>query len=265
MKKKGSKKKVNSSKRRKKFFFFNSKVSVFILVFVFLALAFLLPLVNTGNAVNASITGHQTETNFISDFFAKWSGGNLDINIAKWLVFITVTMLITSVLAFVGFPPYGALQFFLGLVVSFLATAYITPEEVFVMLTSYTALGLTIGSIMPFVIMIFTSAMLVSHEKIRGMSAGKLVLEVALWFLWSGFLIYKLIMLWVDQGFNVLLRGGGLVMGVVFIASVLILIFNKPFRKFLRGLGVEVIRSKAEVQREERVQERESERQSRRR
>ncbi len=262
MKKKGNNKGVYS---KKKFLFLNSKIVPIIAVFVFLLLAILLPLTNTGNTVNASITGQQVETSFISDFFAKWSGGNLDVNIAKWLVFITVTMLLTSVLAFAGFPPYPALQFFMGLIISFLATAYITPEEVFVMLTSYTALGLTIGSIMPFVVMIFTSAMLVSSPKLKGMTAGKLVLEVALWFLWCGFLVYKLIMIWVNQGFETLLRGGGLVMGAVFIASVLILIFNRGFRKFLRGLGVEVIRSRAEVQREERVQERAAERETRRR
>jgi hypothetical protein len=243
MKKRGAKrtkhlKQTKNSKRSGKFFFDNRKLFVVGVAF-FLVFAFLLTV--TSIPQNVTYTGHSV----ISDFFTSWQGGNLDVNISKYLFWIMLMLLIFSALKFASFPPNGFLQFILALIVSFLATAFITPAEVFVMLVSYSALGLTLGSILPFIVLMFFSAMLVSNEKIRGMSIGKIMAEVVLWLMWVGFLIYRFIKLWVEQGtINVLFQGGGIVMIVVFFLSLFILIFNKHFRAWIQNLGIELIKSK---------------------
>ena len=246
MKKRGAKrtKHIKHSKHSRKNFFDKKKLFVVGVAF-FLVFAFLLMVVSSVPQ-NVTYTGQSV----ISDFFTSWQGGNLDVNIAKYLFWIIILLLIFSTLKFANFPSIGGkgsgfLQFVLALVVSFLATAFITPEEVFVMLVSYSALGLTLGSILPFVVIMFFSAMLVSNEKIRGMSIGKMMLEVVIWVMWVGFLVYRFIKLWVEQGtISVLFKGGGIVMLIVFFLSLLILIFNKQFRRWIENLGVELIKSK---------------------
>jgi hypothetical protein len=213
-----------------------------IAVFIF---AFALNFVNVSQPseqIPNTITGHS----IIGDLFANWSGGNLDVNIAKYLFWIILTLFIFSALHFAKFPDNSFLQFLLGISISFLATAYITPAEVFTALTTYTALGLTLSVIAPFLVMIFFSAMLLSNEKISQMTIAKIMLEVMLWLFFVGFLIYKLI---TGYSGHELSRGMMIVMFVVLGLSGLILVFNKNFRKWVRGLGIEIMKAKSEMKR----------------
>jgi hypothetical protein len=251
---------MSRTKHTKKFV---DKKTLFVIgAALFVVFAFLLTFVannpqlsNSSSMTEAAITGAAVgSTNFISDFFTPWTSGNFDATIAKYLFWITIMLLIFSALKFANFPSFtkadgtsggGFLQFLLALIVSFLATAFITPEEVFVMLVSYSALGLTLGSLLPFIVIIFFSAMLVSNERINQMSVAKMMLEVVIWFMWVGFLIYRFIKLWVEQGtLTVLWQGGGIVMLVVFFLSLIILIFNKKFRGWIQNLGTELIKAK---------------------
>ena len=198
----------------------------------------------TGGAV---ITGQET---FIANMFSGWTEGNLDTQLAKILLWVTLLMFITSVLNFAGFPPQKFFQFMLGLIVSFLAVAYITPNEIVTMLASYSALGLTLGTLVPFIIIMFTSAMLLSNEGgqgLKSMTIGKVLLQIVLWAMWGSFLLYRLITLWVTQGFNYILTGGGLVLAATALISIVILIFNAKFRKFIWGIGNSLREAKEEA------------------
>jgi hypothetical protein len=200
-------------------------------------------------------TGHalaDTGTNFVENLFSGWTAGNLDVNLSKILFWIMLLMIIGDVLNVVGFPSNGFLQFGLALIVSFLASAYITPNEVYVMLTSYSALGLALGTVIPFMIIMFTSAVLASAKKVTQLSTGRLMLIVVLWFLWTGFLIYRLIMFAATSGIMALITGGGIVISLVAVASILILIFNKAFRKWLQDLGIETMTNRARVEQAQR-------------
>lgn len=228
--------------------------AAFFLVFAFLLTATSIP-------TNATTTGHLTdmapgehtpvgETNFIADFFTGWNAGEADITIVKYLFLIMLTLFIGSVLNFVGFPGGSGkgskfLQFLLALIISFLATAFITPMEVFTLLTSYEALGMALVSIIPFLIILFSSATLLAGP-IGEMNVGKIMMEVVLWFAWSAFLLYRLIKLWAINGIASILEGG-IVMLVVFAASILILIFNKPFRNWVNELNVSLIESRERI------------------
>ena len=187
----------------------------------------------------------------IGDLFATWGEGNLDVNIAKYLFWIIIMLFIFSSLNFAKMPENGFLQFLLAIIISFLATAYITPEEVFTVLTTYTALGLTLSVIVPFIILIFFSAMLLSNEKISQMTVAKVMMEVMLWLFFVAFLLYKLI---VGYSGHELSTGMRIVMFGVLILSGGILVINKHFRKWVRELGTELKRAKYEVEKESRME-----------
>jgi hypothetical protein len=231
MRKKGGKKKINSHRKKKKFFFFESKAAPVALILAILVFAVLLNFVNTGNAVNESITGQQVKTNFISDLFGNWNAGTLDANIAKYLFWFMVTVLIWSALSFANFPPNGVAQAFIAIPAGFLATAYLTPAEVFTVLQSYETLGIVLTFIVPFMLMLFFSAMFVSNKKIRSLTVPKIMFEVFLWMFFCVILGYKMISGVVKGEVPLGLNLTIIIMVGVFFISFLILIFNRHFRK----------------------------------
>ncbi len=190
-------------------------------------------------------------TSFVSDLFTQWSAGQLDINIAKYLFWIMLTGLIWGALSFAKFPPSGVFQALIAIPVSFLATAYITPSEVFTILTSYDALGITLTFIIPFMIMLFVSAMLLSNEKVRQMSVPKIMLEVFLWLFFLVVLIYKLISGLASGQIQLGLTLPIIIMLVVFLVVLLIVIFNSKFRNWMWRIGNDIRRAQAEAARVE--------------
>jgi hypothetical protein len=213
-----------------------------ILIGVFILFGILLGL-SPNNPTNPPVTGHAT--NFISDLFANWSEGSLDINIAKYLFWIILSTLIFGALNFAKFPDSGFLQGLLAIPIAFLFTAYITPSELFTVLTAYTAAGLAMSVIIPFMVLTFFSSMLLSNEKIRSMTVSKIILEVSLWALFCGFLIYKLISGYPGVSLS---SGAALIMFIVLGLSLLILFFNRHFRNWVRRIGLEIRRARAEVE-----------------
>jgi len=221
------------------------KVLLAITIATFIIFASLLNFVNIGGQ-EVIITGNQVETSFISDLFTNWSEGNLDINIAKYLFWIILTVLIFASFNFAKFPDSVFLQALIAIPVGFLVTAYITPAELFTVLTVYSALGLTLSVILPFAILLFFSSMLLSNEKIKRMTVGKILLQVSIWALFVGFMIYKVI-----TGFSgaLLSTGASIVMLSVLGLSLLILVFNQNFRNWVRNVGLEIRRAEADVER----------------
>ncbi len=252
MRKKGGKKKHNSSRRKKKIFFFNSKVAPAVAVIVFLAFAILLGFMNkTGQVVNTSITGQQVGTNFISNMFANWNAGTLDANIAKYLFWFMVTILVWSILSFAKFPQNGVFQAFIAIPVGFLATAYLTPAEIFTVLQSYETLGIVLTFIVPFMLMLFFSSMLLSNQKIRAMSVPKIMFEVFLWVFFVVILGYKIVSGitkgQIPLGLNLTI----LIMVGVFFLSFLILVFNRRFRRWVWNIGNDLRGAQREAERVE--------------
>lgn len=214
-------------------------------IIAFFVFAFALNFVNVSQSSAQSpniITGYS----ILGNLFTNWSGGNLDVSIAKYLFWIILTLFIFSVLNFAKFPTYGVLQFLIAIAVSFLSTAYLTPAEIFTILTTYSALGLTLSVIVPFLIIIFFSAMLLSNEKLSQMTIAKVMMEVMIWLFFVGFLIYKLI---TGYAGHELSGGMRIVIFGVLVISGLILMFNKSFRKWVRDLGIEIMKAKGDMKR----------------
>jgi hypothetical protein len=191
------------------------------------------------------------DTNFISNLFTQWTGGNLDRNIAKYLFLLILTGLIWGALSAAKFPKHTALQALLAIPVAFLATAYITPEEVFTILQSYTALGITLSFIVPFIIMLLISAMLISDEKTSNITPVKIILECFLWLFFIVILGYKMISGIVSKQLDFGLNLTILIMLAVLIISTFILLVNKRFVAWAWKINLRIRRARATAEREE--------------
>ena len=258
----GAKKKVSHHKTQNKPLSFLVRFFPLILIIAIIALITILSLTLTGNVItgNADLNAGLSSgispslgagTSFISDLFTQWSAGQLDVNIAKYLFWLMLTGLIWGALSFAKFPPSGVFQALIAIPVSFLATAYITPTEVFTILTSYTALGITLTFILPFIILLFVSAMLLSNDKIRQMSVPKIMMEVFLWLFYFVVLIYKMIAGLIGGQLQLGLTLPIMIMLVVFLLSLLIVVFNSKFRTWVWRIGNDIRRAQAESARVE--------------
>lgn len=237
-KRKGSKK-TNSQNRR----------LLAITIAAFFVFAFLVGFINVGKT-NIEITGHQT---FISDLFTSWSAGDFDVNIAKYLLWIMLTILLFSIFTSVNFPPNFFIRWLIAIPVGFLSIAYVTPSEIFSIINTYSALGITLSVIFPFFIVLFFSAALMSVRRIRELTAGRILAEVAVWMLFTAFLLYKLIAgMFSGSSFGVSM----IIIAFTALVSLIIVIFNRAFRGWIRRITLEIRQYRAEAGRHAREEER---------
>ena len=106
--------------------------------------------------------------------------------LTKWFLLFLVVILIYAALAAADFPPNTLLRIIISVVVGLLATILITTEELITMLQGYTALGVTIGVALPFIIMGFFTIMVA-----RSMSPIGIYLQKVLWVIFAGYMIIK--------------------------------------------------------------------------
>ena len=218
--------------------FFNDKKTLAITIVAFLVFAFAL------NFVNIGITGEATAVDsVIGDLFTNWESGQLDANIAKYIFFFLISAVITGILYYTLISNMG-FALIISLPIGFLSTAYLAPEEIFAVLTTYSALGLTISAVIPFVIVVLASAFLVSGEKMKQLTVARTLVQIIIWITFVLFLGYKLIV-----GYATLERATGviIILWAIFGISCGILLFNKAFRKYLRTLGEEMREARAKA------------------
>jgi hypothetical protein len=165
--------------------------------------------------------------NSISDplksVFSDWStAGNISINVTKFLFLILLTLLIWSILDTVGIITNGGIRFLISLIVSFLGTMYLTPSDVWMMLTSYSALGSTILTFFPlFILVLFTFRMV-----IKGGAMG-IVYQWATWAIYFLFLIGDIVIGMVNG--NIKMNDPtAWIYVVAFIIAAVALFFNMP-------------------------------------
>lgn len=132
--------------------------------------------------------------NPIGDWFSSWENADFSANIAKYLFWALVSMAVFSVASnipglnkiFEGDREWLGMIF--SVIIGFLSMAYITPDEVYAMMVSYSALGFTIGVALPFIILIaFTFTLATEDVK----SVGQQLANKAIaWVMWGAFLIF---------------------------------------------------------------------------
>ena len=125
-----------------------------------------------------------TFKNFFTETGWTWAEGTVSTNVAKIFFFLIVALVIMLVIG--GIFKNNWISTVLSFLIAFLATAYITPAEVYSILISYTALGLTLTTMVPLAILAgFTYRAATATE-------GKVSLIMLQWFAWALFAIYSL-------------------------------------------------------------------------
>ena len=162
-----------------------------------------------------------------SSLFGKWKEGALGPNVAKIFFFIMISLLI--MLIFGGlFGKKNWIVIILSFIIGFLATAYMTPKDVFSLLNSYTALGLTLTTLVPIMILLgltYRSAT-VSEGKVQ-----LIMLQYFAWILFAVYSTYRFIYDWFWAK-----DGSGFMNGILLataIGAALVALFNKKIMGIL--------------------------------
>lgn len=170
-----------------------------------------------------------------SDFFSEsgWTGGNMSANIAKIFFFVMIALVIYLVIGSI-FPHQQIIMMILSALISFLATAYITPDEVYSLLISYTALGLTITTLIPLLILFGLTYKAVTATE------GQVQLIMVQWFAWilfAAYSFYRFIydFFWGKEGSTFM---NFMLLGTAIVAAVMA-VFDKPIRKILARRFIE--------------------------
>jgi hypothetical protein len=242
-KKKISEKKSVKSKKRFNWLGF---VMLGVLVAFFVSMFFIHSPSSTGN----TITGNSGNS-IIADTFWNWEKGDIDVTIVKYLFFFLILFLVTSILHLMQFPPQPFLRLIISAIVSFLAIAYITPGEIFALMTSYTALGLTLISILPFLILFLaTAAIYVPRFRIGRIAASgptinymRVLMIILLWTFYAVYITYVVITFF--RSGTEISKAVAIIMLVMAILTWLMVFFNKFFRRFIIRVFGNVAREQA--------------------
>lgn len=126
--------------------------------------------------------------NFGGDFFKVWVAGEGFNNESIAKIFLLILIWLILILVFDGIFAGQRLLIInaLAFIIAFLATAYITPGEFFAILQSYSALGLTLASLIPFAVLLMLT------YRAAESTSGKPQLIILQWFGWIFFTLYSL-------------------------------------------------------------------------
>lgn len=152
--------------------------------FITLLSIFLITLI--AQVVAAAMTPQEIILDPIKSMFANWGEGQLSINVAKYLFLILMILLVWTVLDMLGFIESDSIKWLASFIIAFLSISYLTPNDVWLLLTNYEALGLTFMFIIPLIILfLFTFRIVV----IGG--AWGIVIQWGTWIIYFLFLIYE--------------------------------------------------------------------------
>lgn len=183
------------------------------------------------------------------DMFISWQEGDFNIALAKWLFLFLITLVIFTLTEYIDFLGKSkTIKVTFSLIVAFLATAYLTPENIYTMLTAYGALGIVIGGIIPFIIIAAFSYK--QHEK------GNVMLSKLIWIAFIIFLVYKLIAgmtVGAEDGTTIPLMEGIIYIALIALVIVWALLIERWAIKWLHKEEREMIQEKAfeEIEKED--------------
>lgn len=174
----------------------------------------------------------------VVDMFTKWESGNLGLNVAKYLIWILLTLLIYSVAAKIPFLKGDsngqiALRWSVAVIVSFLSAAYLTSDEIYTILASYSTLGVVLSAAIPFLILMFFTI------EISKEGAGGRLFSKFLWVVFLMFLVLRLIWMTAAKQINL----GYTAVSIVLIGLGVFWVFFEGDRMFARMLFKEEVKS----------------------
>jgi len=113
------------------------KVLIICALFLFVSLSFLFSINLISAETASSLTGiSEKSESFVSSLFNFQDKENLELTITKWVLMIVFMVLIGLALDFAKFPHQKIFRALIAIPVGFLITAYLVPEEMFIVLPS---------------------------------------------------------------------------------------------------------------------------------
>jgi hypothetical protein len=137
---------------------------------------------------------------FLKNIFISWDKGtNFSPTLTKILLWALVTMVIyavTKMIPGIGqtFKDHDGLTITFSVIVGFLSMAYITPQNLIILMAEYSALGFTIGALIPFLILAGVTISIASESKDAPSFVGSQYLATLGWLIFTVYLIYRLVL-----------------------------------------------------------------------
>ncbi|MEI6849933.1 MAG: hypothetical protein WCK29_02760 [archaeon] len=137
----------------------------------------------------------------IKDAYHGWSAGVIDPGFAKILIFVLILLIVFLILENINlFGEHGKnnwIVWTISAVIALLATAYLVPAEVLALLISYSALGLTLTTLIPLALLIGFS-----FRAARSGNSGLIIIQLLTWIIFGLYMIYKAIyVIWIDTNY----------------------------------------------------------------
>ena len=172
------------------------------------------------------------------DLFTFRTNLSLSTNIAKYLFIILLSSLIWSSLEVSGLVKNDMIRWLISGIVAFLGISYLGADEVWALLISYNALGLTLLFLLPFAILFFFTVRII---KVGG--ASGVVTQYIIWVIYFIFLVYRFVV-GVAGGFLPSDQTSTWIFLAAMVASAVMVFGNRTIRKWL---GEEFISSEIEA------------------
>lgn len=129
----------------------------------------------------------------------RWEQGTLDETIAKYLFLVLITLVIFSALNHVNVIKQKGIQVVLSIVIGFLSVTYLAPKTIWAMTSSYSALGLVLGTLLPFIVLLFFT-FTATAEGSANARATQIVLQYVLWIAFVFYMIYTTAIMFGQSG-----------------------------------------------------------------
>lgn len=121
-------------------------------------------------------------------FYADFAEGDISPPIAKYLFWILLSVFVWSIIDLSGLISNEIAKWIVSIIIGFLGVAYLTPADVWVLLASYQALGLTLLFILPTIILVFFT-----FRVAYAGGAGGVIAQHIIWIIYFIFLVWKFI------------------------------------------------------------------------
>jgi hypothetical protein len=198
-------------------------------VFVILGLILSVSLVSI---VSAEFTGIDLSKLTMGDSFSNWMKGTTDVGFAKILVFFLITLIVFLIVENILGDKYRWVNVSIAVIIGILSTAFIVPQEIQTLMLSYSALGLTITTLIPLALLLG-----LTYQAAKGKgNIGLILMQKWAWYIYTLFLAYKLARAASDT--TVYYSGGiGIILVAVLLISAWMAIFNNSvFRLFTKNI-----------------------------
>ena len=192
-----------------------------ILILSFLALILLITISNFLSPIVSAQSASDSLANLFSkpieEFRNSWATGVWGEGFGKFFLGILILFLIWGILDTTGLIKNGLINFGISIVVAFLSTAYLLPSEIISVMQTYSALGLTIGVIFPFAVVLLFTFGAVKSQDLTGT-----VIQYILWIVFTFFIFYRLLI-----SFDQASAPVSIMIGIIAIACMIMVFFNK--------------------------------------